>query len=451
MLHDACGNRVTFLASTGDSGFAGRVSGLFAQRRRRGRHHPDAQRRQHLRSETGWSGSGGGQSSYESEPSYQEAVQTRGLRETPDVSFDANPNTGVAVYDSYDYGGCPWVQVGGTSVAAPCWAGLVAIADQFRAPGARLAGRMSQTLPALYSFTRPISTTSPAAATAVTRPGRATTWSPAWAARWPTRSCPIRAVSGGAAANPATTVTSWLRPAPRNMGADHLARYRYGSARATPRTATGTVTFMDGGTAIAMQRSLSWHGPVHRFLARPGRPHNYCGLRRQCNLHRQHLGRGRRTGRAVATTDIFEPPGAARSPTASRRPRRLRTSRRPNAAALNGGTVTFTDQATSATLGAAPRLPAPPPSRSNSLTACGMRAIVATYSGDGPYFTGSSARKRSRWGHQVRSPATGCKVYGGDGGQATLAQALLTPLVVAVDASGDLFIADAVIITGSAR
>jgi len=53
-------------------------------------------------SETAWSGSGGGASQYESIPSYQfpisDMVGTQ--RGAPDVSFDANPNSGVWVYDS---------------------------------------------------------------------------------------------------------------------------------------------------------------------------------------------------------------------------------------------------------------------------------------------------------------------------------------------------------------
>ena len=86
-------------------------------------------------SETAWSGSGGGTSLFEPEPVYQEGVQTTGDRTVPDVAFDADPNTGVAVYDSYndtDNSG-PWVEVGGTSLAAPSWAALIAIANQARA------------------------------------------------------------------------------------------------------------------------------------------------------------------------------------------------------------------------------------------------------------------------------------------------------------------------------
>jgi len=87
-------------------------------------------------SETAWSGSGGGQSKYESEPAFQAAVQSSGARTVPDVAYDADPNTGFAVYDSLPAsrrspGG--WLVVGGTSAGAPQWAALTAIVDQGRA------------------------------------------------------------------------------------------------------------------------------------------------------------------------------------------------------------------------------------------------------------------------------------------------------------------------------
>ncbi len=84
-------------------------------------------------SETAWSGSGGGISTYVSEPSYQTSYpipSTGNHRGVPDVSYDANPNTGVPVYDSYGYSGqTGWFQVGGTSAGAPQWAALFAIAN----------------------------------------------------------------------------------------------------------------------------------------------------------------------------------------------------------------------------------------------------------------------------------------------------------------------------------
>jgi subtilase family serine protease len=107
-------------------------------------------------SELGWAGTGGGLAVDETEPSYQEAVQSTGQRSTPDVSFEADPSTGVAVYyvppnGTGDAGN--WGIVGGTSVGAPAWAGILAIANQGRAVGGQpaLSGG-TQTVPALYSF-----------------------------------------------------------------------------------------------------------------------------------------------------------------------------------------------------------------------------------------------------------------------------------------------------------
>ncbi|HWE55522.1 MAG TPA: hypothetical protein VG435_08410, partial [Acidimicrobiales bacterium] len=46
-----------------------------------------------------------------------------------DVSADADPNTGVAVYDSYSYRGYRgWLVFGGTSVASPIIASVYALA-----------------------------------------------------------------------------------------------------------------------------------------------------------------------------------------------------------------------------------------------------------------------------------------------------------------------------------
>jgi subtilase family serine protease len=93
-------------------------------------------------SEVGWSGSGGGPSAYESQPSYQKGVvtQTSTARATPDVAYDASPSTGVYVYDSVPYGGeSGWWEVGGTSAGAPQWSALLAIADQGRAQSGQLA------------------------------------------------------------------------------------------------------------------------------------------------------------------------------------------------------------------------------------------------------------------------------------------------------------------------
>ena len=99
-------------------------------------------------SETAWSGSGGGYSSFESEPSWQYAVQSTGRRSSPDVAYDANPNTGFAVYDTYGYRG--WYTVGGTSAGSPQSAGLVAIVNQVRAGNG--SSSLSSALSNLYGL-----------------------------------------------------------------------------------------------------------------------------------------------------------------------------------------------------------------------------------------------------------------------------------------------------------
>jgi subtilase family serine protease len=77
--------------------------------------------------ETVWSGSGSGCSKYEAKPSWQ-TDKGCSKRTDNDVAADADPGTGVAIYDTYDQGG--WLQVGGTSVASPIIASVFALAGK---------------------------------------------------------------------------------------------------------------------------------------------------------------------------------------------------------------------------------------------------------------------------------------------------------------------------------
>ena len=82
-------------------------------------------------SETAWSGSGGGPSLYETLLPYQSNIPNANLtkRSAPDVSFDANPQSGVAVYDSTSCNGVSgWMVFGGTSVSSPAVAGIINLA-----------------------------------------------------------------------------------------------------------------------------------------------------------------------------------------------------------------------------------------------------------------------------------------------------------------------------------
>jgi subtilase family serine protease len=82
-----------------------------------------------LNSETGWSSGGGGCSGYELANQVQALfgqygqVNCNSMRATPDVSLDADPNSGVSVYDTVRYNGqSGWFKVGGTSASTPMWA-----------------------------------------------------------------------------------------------------------------------------------------------------------------------------------------------------------------------------------------------------------------------------------------------------------------------------------------
>lgn len=73
-------------------------------------------------------------------------------REVPDISADADPNSGYAVYCTVSAAGCSssgWIVVGGTSAAAPFWAGSGALINQYL-QGQNLA-RAGSANPALYA------------------------------------------------------------------------------------------------------------------------------------------------------------------------------------------------------------------------------------------------------------------------------------------------------------
>jgi subtilase family serine protease len=79
--------------------------------------------------ETAWNNqfgaTGGGYSIFFNRPVYQgccaKSIPGRGV---PDVSGDADPSTGLAIYAS------GWQLGGGTSASAPLWAAIAAIANQ---------------------------------------------------------------------------------------------------------------------------------------------------------------------------------------------------------------------------------------------------------------------------------------------------------------------------------
>ncbi|WP_194921767.1 S53 family peptidase [Catenulispora rubra] len=77
-------------------------------------------------SEQAWIGAGSGCSAWIDKPAWQTDANCPG-RMVADVSADADPNTGPAVYDTDPNDGTPgWLIVGGTSASSPFLAGVVA-------------------------------------------------------------------------------------------------------------------------------------------------------------------------------------------------------------------------------------------------------------------------------------------------------------------------------------
>jgi kumamolisin len=82
-------------------------------------------------SETGWSQAGCGSSLYEQRPAFQASVAAMvgARRGVSDMSFDADPNTGVFVFDSTPlWGETGWWILGGTSLSSPALAGVINLA-----------------------------------------------------------------------------------------------------------------------------------------------------------------------------------------------------------------------------------------------------------------------------------------------------------------------------------
>lgn len=98
-----------------------------------------------ITSETAWNLGGGGYSAQFPLPSWQATAgigsPANGGRGVPDVSGDADPNTGYSVsVDGYA------TAIGGTSAVAPLWSGLIALMNQ------RLGQRLGFLQPALYAL-----------------------------------------------------------------------------------------------------------------------------------------------------------------------------------------------------------------------------------------------------------------------------------------------------------
>lgn len=148
---------ITFIASTGDSGVPGGTPAMMPNVLAVGGSSLTINSDGSYGGESAWSDGGGGISQYEIQPDYQTAKVysfSTTQRTIPDVSWLADPNTGVNVLDTYaGMGTNGYIQIGGTSLATPMWGGLISMIDQARvANGSSTLDGPSQTLPMLYDL-----------------------------------------------------------------------------------------------------------------------------------------------------------------------------------------------------------------------------------------------------------------------------------------------------------
>ena len=147
---------VTILASTGDDGTPAGFPSYSPDVVAVGGTNLQIQTNGTYISESAWSDTGGGISQYETLPTFQSGINgvnqaSTTNRNVPDVAADADPATGVWVLDTYSGG---WFAgVGGTSLACPLWAGMIAVTNEGRVlAGETTLNGATQTLPMLYGL-----------------------------------------------------------------------------------------------------------------------------------------------------------------------------------------------------------------------------------------------------------------------------------------------------------
>ncbi|MGH2509669.1 MAG: hypothetical protein ACRDHZ_20005, partial [Ktedonobacteraceae bacterium] len=106
------------------------------------------------------SGGGGGLSTFFAKPAFQtgSGVDSNTMRHVPDVSANADPASGYAIFCTASAAGCPAtgnVEVGGTSAAAPLWAGIASDTNAFLASQSKSSlGNVNAELYTLFNTTQ---------------------------------------------------------------------------------------------------------------------------------------------------------------------------------------------------------------------------------------------------------------------------------------------------------
>jgi subtilase family serine protease len=206
VLQAAQRQRVTVAVSSGDSGLqASRATDAYL-------------------AETAWNtspeASGGGFSKLFPRPAYQEG--TTATRGVPDVAAEADPGAGMALAFSTGGAGYVLTQAGGTSVATPLWAAVIALADQY-------AGQdLGFVNPALYQI------------------GRSASYHQAFH-DITTGNNTVQGIAGYQAAHGWDPVTGWGSPDAQVL-VPLLARYANEPGRQVSRPGAGTASAPPAGT-----------------------------------------------------------------------------------------------------------------------------------------------------------------------------------------------------------
>jgi subtilase family serine protease len=258
--------RMTYLASTGDSGAAVAwpsvspkvvaVGGTSLSWSGAG-----------SRSEVAWAGTGGGTSAYTATPSYQTnavpGLGTVARRTVADVAFNANPSTGqyVAVM-APGATAVSWVSAGGTSLSAPQWAGLVAVANAVRAqtsqaplgdPHVALYNQIAAT-PGTYAsvFADIVSGTNGSCGTCSSKTG----YDPLTGLGTPNVGSLLSALSGSSVAAAAPVVTA------ASIGGKVGTALSFTASATSSNAVTWSATGMPSGMTVSSAGAVAWAAPV---------------------------------------------------------------------------------------------------------------------------------------------------------------------------------------------
>ena len=233
------------------------------------------------RFEAAWLKSGGGLSAYEALPAWQSGVTAAGggalvRRAVPDVAFNANPMTGEYVALTLPGAATVWQAYGGTSIAAPQWAGIVAVANAMRVASSKavlgdihtLLYKSIAAVPGTYaaSFGDVVEGTNGTCATCRAGTGfdQATGWGTPNGAQ-------LLQTLTGVSSTQATTTASPVVPGGSLVGKAGGALSQTLSVTAPSGTTTSyALSGAPGGLAVDSTGTLKWAAPVagsYRFTA----------------------------------------------------------------------------------------------------------------------------------------------------------------------------------------